>query len=222
MLSFSVQTLSLSQIRAIYRERMRDDFPPDELKPLVTIERALARNEYVCYGAAEGEDVLAYAYFVKLKEDGQQAALLAAANARIDTQKASFDGYGPAPYALFDYFAVRRELRGREVGSWFLQALIAGPLRGMECVLLEVDDPACASTPEEAEKRTRRLAFYLRNGLKDANVKTTVYGVQYKILTLPVGRQVSREEVKRRYAALYRSILPERLFEAHVFIHGDD
>lgn len=37
---------------------------------------------------------------VKLRDPAQQEALLQAANARIETQKASFDGYGPAQYAL--------------------------------------------------------------------------------------------------------------------------
>lgn len=37
---------------------------------------------------------------VKLRDVSQQEALLSAANARIETQKTSFDGYGPAQYAL--------------------------------------------------------------------------------------------------------------------------
>ena len=196
MLTFSVETLSLPQIRALYRERMKQDFPPDELKPLAMIEKALARDEYVCYGAVNGNDILAYAYFVKLKEQGK-------------------------PYALFDYYAVRQDIRDRGVGSRFMQALIAGPLKEMDCVLLEVDDPACAGTPEEADKRNRRLAFYLRNGLRDADAKATVYGVQFKILTLPVGRALSREEVRQKYAALYRALLPNSLFQEKVFIHPD-
>ena len=196
MLTFSVETLSLPQIRALYRERMKQDFPPDELKPLAMIEKALARDEYICYGAVNGKDILAYAYFVKLKEQEK-------------------------PYALFDYYAVRQDIRDRGVGSRFMQALIAGPLRGMDCVLLEVDDPARAETPEETDKRKRRLAFYLRNGLRDADVKATVYGVQFKILTLPVGKALSREEVRQKYAALYRALLPESLFQEKVFIHPD-
>ena len=78
-----------------------------------------------------------------------------------------------------------------------------------------------AETPEETDKRKRRLAFYLRNGLRDADVKATVYGVQFKILTLPVGRALSREEVRQKYAALYRALLPESLFQEKVFIHPD-
>ena len=195
--AFAVETLSLPQIRALYRERMTRDFPPDELKPLAMIEKALARDEYVCYGAVNGGGILAYAYFVMLKENGK-------------------------PYALFDYYAVRQDIRDRGVGSRFMQALIAGPLREMDCVLLEVDDPDCAKTPEEKNKRNRRLAFYLRNGLRDADAKATVFGVQYKILTLPLGSAASRQEVRQKYAALYRSLLPARMFREHVFIHNDE
>ena len=195
--AFTVETLSLPQIRAVYRERMTRDFPPDELKPLAMIEKALARDEYVCYGAVSGGSILAYAYFVKLKENGK-------------------------PYALFDYFAVRRDTRDRGVGSRFLQALIAGPLRDMDCVLLEVDDPACAQTPEESEIRDRRLSFYLRNGLRDADAKATVFGVQFKILTLPLGSAVSRQEVRKKYAALYRALLSDRMYRENVFIHNDE
>ena len=194
--AFTVETLSLPQIRALYHERMTRDFPQDELKPLAMIEKALARGEYVCYGAVSEEDILAYSYFVKLKQNEK-------------------------PYALFDYYAVRQDIRGQGVGSQFIQALIAGPLREMDCVLLEVDDPVCAQTQEEAEIRNRRLAFYLRNGLRDADVKATVYGVQFKILTLPVGSALSREEVRKKYAALYRAFMPPKLFAEKVFLHED-
>ena len=196
MFPFSVETLSLTQIRTLYQERMTRDFPPDELKPLAMIEKALGRDQYICYGAVSGNEIFAYAYFVKLKESEKW-------------------------YALFDYYAVRKDLRDQGVGSGFMQALIKGPLKEMDCVVLEVDDPACAETPEEADIRNRRLAFYLRNGLHDADITATVYGVQYKILTLPVGNSVSKEDVKRKYTALYQSILPARLFEQHFRIHED-
>ena len=97
---------------------------------------------------------------------------------------------------------IRREIRDEGVGSRFLQALISGPLRNMDCVLLEVDDPACADTPEEADIRNRRLSFYLRNGLRDTDVKATVYGVQFKILTLPVGHESSASAPARAILAL--------------------
>ncbi|MBR5110183.1 MAG: GNAT family N-acetyltransferase [Clostridia bacterium] len=191
---FTVETLSLSQIRAVYRERMKQDFPPDELKPLKMIEGALARDEYVCFGAVRCEEILAYAYFVKVKEDGK-------------------------PFALFDYYAVRKDLRGQKIGSLFIQALMRGPLQDMDAVVLEVDDPACAESPKELDIRSRRLAFYLRNGLKDTGVAATVFGVQFRILALPLGSPMAADEVKRRYAALYRALLPDRLFKKEILIH---
>ena len=191
---FEVRELSLAQIRSVYSERMTRDFPPDELKPLQAIERALERGVYACYGAMDGTEVLAYAFFVNLSEPGGR-------------------------YALLDYYAVRQELRGQGVGSRFIQALMAGPLREMDCVLLEVDDPACAETAEDLSARTRRMDFYLRNGLRDTSVTAEVYRVKYRILTLPLGSMSSVEETRRIYAALYRAILPEGVYESMVRIY---
>ena len=184
---FSVQALPPEQVRALYRRRMTADFPPDELKPLSAIERALARGKYACYGAMDGEDTLAYAFFVKLGEQ-----------------------------ALFDYYAVARELRGQGIGSRFMQALIAGPLRDMDCVLLEVDDPDFAPDAAELDNRRRRLDFYLRNGLADTGLRARVWRVEYRILALPVGRLPSRRQAREIYTSLYRAIMPPEIYAAMV------
>lgn len=184
-----VQELSLPQIRRLYHERLRDDFPPDELKPLGMIERALAAKRYVCYGAFHGDQILGYAYFVKLGK-----------------------------MALVDYYAVMPEARDRGVGSAFLQALIAGPLRDMDCALLEVEDPECAPDPVERETRQRRLRFYLRNGLTDTGVRATVFGVPYGILTLPLGTVIAPDAVRDAYARLYRTMLPKEMYDNNIQI----
>ena len=191
MQPFAIEELTLNQIRALYAGRMREDFPPAEIKPLTAIERALARGEYVCFGAMAGEDILAYAFFTKLEG-----------------------------IALFDYLAVKKEARGTGIGSAFLQALTAGFLRGMDAVLLEVDDPACAGNPAEKNIRDRRLAFYLRNGLTDTSVTAVVYGVQFRILALPVGPCPAPDDARRMYAALYRAVMPPKIFASKVLIHG--
>lgn len=193
MRRFCIRTLTLEQIRVLYAERLAVDFPPDELKPLTAIERALARGEYACYGAMAGEETLAYAFFVRL--DGEGGGI-----------------------ALFDYCAVRGDLRGTGVGGGFIRALIAGPLRDTACVLLEVSEPACADDPRERALRERRLRFYLRNGLAETGVSAVVYGVTYRILALPVGPVPSPEETRRVYAAVYRAMLPAEDFDRRVEI----
>lgn len=187
--AFDVVELNLRQVRSLYARRMVEDFPPNELKQLEHIERYLARGVYVCYGAMAGDDILAYAFFVRLAEEG---------------------------CALLDYFAARRDLRDVGVGSRFLRALVAGPLSAFRCVLLEVDDPDFAPDPEEAELRLRRLRFYLRNGAADTSVRAVVFGVAFSVLALPVGPVPSRGEAGRMYAALYRAMLPPELFEQKV------
>lgn len=195
MQPFTVEELNLTQIRALYAGRMREDFPPAEIKPLSAIERAINRGKYVCFGAMAGEDILAYAFFIRLRE-------------------------GEKGFALFDYFAVKKEARCTGIGSAFLQALIRESLQEMDAVLLEVDDPACAWDAAEQDIRNRRMRFYLRNGLVDTSVTAVVYGVQFRILALPVGPCPTPDDTRRMYAALYRAVMPPKIFASKVLIHG--
>ena len=183
----SIQKLTPAQIRQLYHERTTEDFPPDELKPLSMIENALARGMYASYGFFSGDQILAYAYFVRVGKN-----------------------------ALVDYFAVEKSLRDRGLGSRFIQALI-DRLRGeMDCVLLEVDDPGRAPDADELEVRQRRLRFYLRNGLSDTGVCATVYHVPYRILTLPVGNAPAARDVRHIYRSIYRAILSAEVYKKMV------
>ncbi len=184
-----IRALEPGEIRAVYKKRMTRDFPADELKPLSAIEEALARGNYACYGFVEDGRILAYAYFIK---DGR--------------------------WALADYFAVEEELRDQGVGSHFLQALIAGPMRDFDCVLLEVEEPDCAPDAAERAHRERRLAFYLRNGLRETGVRAVVFHVPFRLLSLPGSAAQSPEQVRAIYAAMYRLILVPRVFDAMVEI----
>lgn len=185
--AFEIRELLSGEIRELYVRRLARDFPPDELKPLSAIERALSQGKYVCYGAVDEGAILAYAYFVKMGK-----------------------------WALADYYAVEETHRNAGIGSRFLQALVAGPLRDMECVLLEVEDPEQAKDAAEREIRERRRKFYLRNGLRDTGVAAEVWHVPYRILELPLGAPLGAEQVRQIYAALYREIMPRKTYDAMV------
>ena len=178
-----IRMLTLPQVREVYARHLTEDFPPDEQKPLKVIESALHRGKYVCYGYFNGETLAAYAFFATQGKN-----------------------------ALLDYFSVEKSLRNQGLGSRFLQELIGGPLREMDCALLEVDDPDYAQDRCELEIRRCRLRFYLNNGLTDTGVRVTVYHVEYRILALPVGRTPVGQDALSAYLSIYRAMPPQKAY----------
>ncbi len=195
MTDFETLPLTLGQVRRICHERMPSDFPDNERKSPGMIVRALQRGEYACWGAVRGEEILAYAFFVVVPA-----------------------GEGEQPLCLFDYLAVRADLRGTGVGSRFLRALSRGGLRDMACVLLEIEDPDRAETEAERVLRERRRGFYLRAGLEDTGVTAWVFGADYRLLEWPLARRHAPADVRALYACVYRSVLPAFLYRKFVRI----
>ena len=187
--AMNIDFLTLPEVREIYRKRMKDDFPGNELKSLAMIEKVFGEGRYLCYGVREGADILAYAFFV-LTED----------------------------VYLLDYFAVKKDLRGSGIGSGFLKELNNRCLREASCVLVEVDDPSFAGNDKEKEICERRLAFYLGNGLLDTGARARTFGADFLILEFPEGEHHSRAEAGEFYARIYRSLLPKRIYEQMVII----
>ena len=182
-----ITPLTLQEVRDVYHNFVVKDFPRNERKTLKMIEDALERNEYQCFCAKENDEIQAYAFFVRVKKEGQTLLLL-------------------------DYLSVKKELRDKGVGSWFLQNISKSILKDADIALLEVDNPDYAKDVEELSIRNRRLKFYLRNGLQDTSVRAWVFGAEYSILEIPVLGQHGYEVVKAAYEALYQSILPPRIY----------
>ena len=122
-----------SQVEALYNTRLKKDFVRNELKPLISMRRSWEKNAYDCYGLFCGEEILGYAFFVRL---GKRC--------------------------LFDYLAIAEEHRNEGLGSRFLRQL-ADCLGEADCVVVEVEDPDSAEDEEQRRQRQRRLQFYLRN-----------------------------------------------------------
>ncbi len=189
---FTVEPLTLKQIRQLYAERLIKDFPSDEIRRLTNLERSYQRGEYLCFGAMSNGSILAYAFFVKLGEND---------------------------CALLDYFAVAPEHRDHGLGGAFLRKLMAGPLRGLQGALLEIEDPSKAESEAERSLRERRMQFYLRNGMVSTGVRSKAFGVDFLLLSMPVGSSPSPDDVRRMYARLYHAILSADVYAMQVVIH---
>ncbi len=190
-----IYILTLEEVREVYRNYLSADFPRNERKPLIAIERALTKKQYVCYGAKEGGTVLAYAFFVIHNgSDGSDKCF------------------------MFDYFAVRKDLRGRGIGSLFIRRLLQEQLRDAGCVLLEIDNPEYASNVRDRETCERRRHFYEMNGMIDTGVDVRVFDVEYRLLEAPVNGEHKQDEVRAAYEAIYRAYLPAPVYDRMILI----
>ena len=180
---------AFSQIEALYRQRLKKDFARNELRPLSSLRRSWKENAYDCYGLFDGDELLGYAFFVRLGNS-----------------------------YLFDYLGIAEEHRDEGLGSIFLRQL-ADRLAAADCVVGEVEDPDKAADAESRRQRERRLQFYLRSGYRKTDLTSCVFGADYRILEVPTGMPHTVEQLREVYTRLYQSILPGIFFRTqfHVF-----
>lgn len=167
-----------SQVERLYQTRLKKDFARNERKPLSSMRRSWEKEAYDCYGLFDGKELLGYAFFVRLGRN-----------------------------CLLDYFAIAEEHRNEGLGTIFLRQL-ADRLADADCVLVEVEDPDRAPDEERRQLQERRLQFYLRSGYRETELRSRVFGADYRILELPAAKPQGAEELRRIYAELYRSFLP--------------
>ena len=169
-------------IERLYRERLIVDFPPNELKSLSSMRRSWQRGNYDCYGLFDGEDILGYAFFFHICGN-----------------------------YLLDYLAIDDGHRDQGLGSIFLQEL-TDCMAGADCLIAEVEDPDQAEDEETRTVRNRRLQFYLRCGCLKTELTAVVFGADYRILEVPVGKTHTTNELRDIYTDIYRNMLPEQFF----------
>lgn len=177
-----LRKLSTLQIVFIYNTYMKEDFPPDELKPVKAILDMMDRGIYECLGLYHDEEFLAYAFLVKNQE---------------------------RKTLLLDYLAVCRNYRAGGYGSAFLN-LMKEYYREESALLLECESERTAPDEEQRRIRRRRIAFYKRNGCLTTRTKSWLFGVEYDILYLPF--QVEKPDVTAELRALYEQMFPPQVF----------
>lgn len=177
-----IETLSAEELKALHETRLREDFPPSELRPYSNMKYLMDLGAYRCFACRENGGIAAYALF------------------------AVSDGA-----ALLDYYAVDSALRGQGVGSRFLSGLKAVSEQfGAPYVIIEAESVESAETPAQVEERRRRLRFYDHCGCRTTGVYSFLFGVEYQILVLPLSEAAapSDAEVKAALESLYRMIVP--------------
>ena len=184
------QITDFNRVEFIYKSLLTKDFPRNERRPLVSIQKMWERKLYDCYQMEEKGGLLGYAFFLKLEENGQF-------------------------HYLLDYYAIVSEYRSCGYGSLFLKQL-SGTIHDALSMIVEVEDPDEAEEEEARTARWKRLQFYLRNGYQETGVTASVFGVTYRILNIADKTIIPAEKVREIYDGFYRQIVPELMY--HKFI----
>ena len=183
----TLKLLDDEQIRALYENDMRRDFPPSELKRLSDILDMKRKGVYSVIGAYQCDSTLA-AYALVYHPLGTQAALL-------------------------DYLAVRPALRHKGIGSMMLVQLRAYYADVADVLLIECERPKAA--PDEAMAR-KRIGFYTKAGAVLTRVRIWLFDVEYSILVLPCTDVLPARDWAEEMLSLYRQMLPADRFEQNV------
>lgn len=186
----TLKALAREQVTEIYTRHMCRDFAPDELKPLAGILRLMDEGLYRAYGLFEEDGLRGYAML--MTSPGGRAALL-------------------------DYYAVISSRRGAGYGSRFL-ALLREELRDLDGIVLESEHIEYAVGRKDKSIRTRRIAFYLRNGVRRTSLRSRLFGVDYTVLYLPCGRDLPDGRLFMELDAIYRTLFPAYIWQRRVEI----
>lgn len=189
-----LRILNSTQLEQVYHQHMLEDFPKAERKSLATLQKHHRAGHYLCYGLYE--------------DSSPQAPLLGYALLVCRPESA---------YLLLDYLAVVPERRDSGCGTAFLK-LLQGACAAYRGILLEAEDPAAAADAQDAAIRQRRMAFYRRAGTRLMKLRCRLYGVDYRILCLPIAEeeQPDEETVKAALQGFYRLFSPPMLYRRFV------
>lgn len=193
---FELRPLETKQIVELYNERMVEDFPDEELKPLFLIKKHIEDNLYECFGLFKDNFCYAYAYCV-----------------RVDSPK----GY----LYLIDYLAVHKDYRNKGLGSILLNLLRETLKNKAYCVIVEIENPDMAEDENLKAEAIKRENYYKRNNIIDTGATELLFYVEYKLLDMVFdGKSVrSREEMFELIDVIYRKVIPPEIYNKFLNYH---
>ncbi len=192
MVELQARKLTLSQAEEVYKEHLKMDFPPAEVKPFLVIRQAWKKKNYHAYGfyktTGEEEVLCAYAFFLADQKD---------------------------QVLLLDYFAVCRQLRGSGYGSHAL-ALLRKECADWNVVLIEVEDDELPGLEEEVRKtRKRRIAFYAGAGCLMTTTRSRLWNVDYRIMVMPLKEGWVQENIVDKMEQIYQGMYTIPVLKKH-------
>lgn len=192
--------LTIAEAKEIYKNHLEKDFPPEEVKPFCIIRKMWLKKNYYMYGfykkgTGQGADALcAYAF------------LLADHKRRV---------------LLLDYFAVCGQLRGLGYGSHAL-AMLREECSDWNEIVIEVEDDELPGLDEETRlTRKRRIAFYKGADCQMTTTRSRLWGVDYRIMVLPVMDRQAGEGMAEKVRSVYQCMYADRILKKRFAITAE-
>ena len=183
-----MKSIQLIQLHALYHEHLTRDFPTNELRSYENMKKLYHKGHYKILGYYKNHQLLAYACLATCPQH---------------------------QYYLLDYFAVLPEYRSQKIGSQFLKELTQK--LDANGLIIEVETPSYANSPEEKKLRLRRIDFYTRNGATLSGVSGELFHVHFTLLYLPIQIEIHQEQLLHSTQLLYQTLLPQHLYQQ--FVH---
>ncbi len=181
-----IRPLDLEEIKKLYNERIVNDFPKSEVKPLKKIIAGWENEVYSAYGFydEDGEELKGYSFFIRCSSDNT---------------------------VLLDYFAIMPQLRSKGVGTAFLTEIKELASKKEKVLILEVENPKYEEDGPNRDYMVKRITFYKKNGINVSGVECRFYENEYIILY--AGEPMEDDEVRERTEKVYVDFFGEKIKE---------
>ena len=177
-------------VKEIYEEYLEKEFTDDERKPLVVLKILMKLNIYECYGMYEDNELTGYAFMCRGK-DGQTI--------------------------LLDYLEIIQKYRGQGYGSKILK-LLQEKFADKKYLIAEVESLEQASDEENLLLRSRRRAFYEKNGFKETSLTLMMFNTMLNIYVTPLRQEINEEELAASMNQIYDSLYYDKLIRTRVVL----
>ncbi len=186
-----LRELSEEEVSKLYSDFLVYDFPEDELKKLDLIFDLRNRGTYLTFAVYDRDAFVGYT-FITTEHDKE--------------------------FYILDYLAIISTLRGKGYGSRIL-SLLSSYFSDKRELICEVEDPFMAEDSETKILRKRRMDFYISNGWRDTGLSVFMFGVDYRILSSPVGNIADPRDTLNDYRKVYIEMVGEEVLAKNMRIN---
>ncbi|MDE6847405.1 MAG: hypothetical protein K2J99_16790 [Lachnospiraceae bacterium] len=198
------EKVSLETAREIYETYMKVDFPPEEIKPFPVIKKMWEKNSY-----------FVYAFYENASEDSTEQN---EDDERVMCAYAFLLADNKNHVLLLDYFAVCAQKRGTGYGSCAL-SLMRETCADWNALIVEVENDEMEDIDDKTRTtRKRRISFYTEAGCHMTDVKSRLWGVDYRIMVLPLSDRYAGEHIEEKLVSLYRGMYDEKKLKENFVI----